>query len=195
MTAEHADTARGDRAFGPERVHEVLNQLVADGAPAALAELRDERGTWKLASGVAELGTERPADAEGWFRIGSVTKTFTATVILQLAGEGRLGLGGTVQRWLPGTVPGGAHITVRQLLDHTSGLYNYTRGATTDAVLRDRLRHWTPHEIVALAASREPQFRPGTSRAYNNTGYVLLGLLIERITQRPLRPGDPTTHP
>ena len=61
-------------------------------------------------SGVAELGGQRPVDAQGWFRIGSVTKTFTATVILQLVGEGRLGLDDTVERWLPGTVPGGANM-------------------------------------------------------------------------------------
>jgi D-alanyl-D-alanine carboxypeptidase len=111
-----------------------------------------------------------------------VTKTFTAAVILQLAGEGRLGLDDPVERWLPGVVPAGAAITVRQLLNHTSGLYNYTRDLTADGILRDRSRQWTPYEIVEQAVRREPDFPPGTSRAYNNTAYVLLGMVIQQVT-------------
>jgi D-alanyl-D-alanine carboxypeptidase len=114
-----------------------------------------------------------------------VTKTFTAAVVLQLAGEGRLGLDDTVKRWLPNAVPGAADITVRQLLNHTSGLYNYTRDLTTDSILRDRLRQWTPQDVVKEACRHEPEFRPGASRAYNNTAYVLLGMLIEQVTGYP----------
>ena len=185
MTGNGAGSAAGVGVSGPARLRQALDELVADGAPGALAELRDETGTWKLASGVAELGATQPVDAAGWFRIGSVTKTFTATVVLQLAGEGRLGLDDTVQRWVPGAVPGAAEITVRQLLSHTSGLYNYTRDLTTEGILRDRLRRWSPHEIVMHAGRQAPEFQPGASRAYNNTGYVLLGMVIEQVTGCP----------
>jgi D-alanyl-D-alanine carboxypeptidase len=169
----------------PARQQRLLDEWVADGAAGALAELRDEGGTWNLSSGVAELGTARPVDASGWFRIGSVTKTFTAAVILQLAGEGRLGLDDTVERWVPDVVPGAARITVRQLLDHTSGLYNYTRDLTPDGILRDRFRRWTPSEVITPACRRGPDFPPGTSRAYDNTAYILLGMVIEKLTGHP----------
>lgn len=185
MTANEERLAVGSGPSAPARLQEVLDELVAGGAPGALAELRDGTGTWRLTSGVAELGVSRPVDPSGWFRIGSVTKTFTATVVLQLAGEGRLGLDDTVERWVPGSVPGAAEITVRQLLNHTSGLYNYTRDLTTDGILRDRFRRWTPHEVVTWAGRHGPDFPPGTSRAYNNTAYVLLGMVIEQVTGHP----------
>lgn len=185
MADQHTDAAHSNTTGGPAWLRRTLDQMVTDGAPAVLAEFRDERGACALAAGTAELDARRPVDPGGWFRIGSVTKTFTATVILQLVGEGRLGLQDPVERWLPGQVPGGEHITVRQLLDHTSGLHNYTADLTIDSILRDRSRHWPLHEIVALATRHPPQFDPGSSRAYNNTGYVVLGLLIEAVSGRP----------
>ncbi|GIE37923.1 serine hydrolase domain-containing protein [Actinoplanes lobatus] len=156
----------------------LLDELVGEGAVGVLAEFRDGAATWRLSSGVAELGTGRPVDPVGWFRIGSVTKLFVTAVTLQLVGEGRLALDEPVE---------GGRITVRQLLNHTSGLYNYTLDLTTEGILRDRFRQWTPEEVVASARNREPDFPPGASRAYNNTGYVLLGMLIERVTGRSYR--------
>ncbi|SNY61010.1 serine hydrolase domain-containing protein [Paractinoplanes atraurantiacus] len=155
----------------------LLDRLVAGGAVGALAELRDVNGTSRASSGVAELGTARPVDPRGFFRIGSVTKVFTATVVLQLVSEGRIALDGPVDGYAP--------ITVRQLLNHTSGLRNYTKDLTTEGILRDRRRRWTPQEIVARAGRSGREFAPGTSRAYNNTGYVLLGMLIEGATGQP----------
>ena len=177
--AQQQDTA------GLAAVRQALDRMVADGAPGVLAELRDEGGTHRLARGVAELGTARPVDPGGWFRIGSVTKTYTATVVLHLVGEGSLGLDDPVERWLPGAVPGGAGITVRHLLTHTSGLYNYTNDLTVDGIVRDRHRRWTPEEVVARAVEHPPLFAPGTSRAYNNTGFVLLGLVVEKASRSP----------
>ena len=167
------------------RLQALLDELVAEGAPSALAELRDAHGTWVAGSGVAELGAARPVDPSGWFRIGSVTKTFTATVVLQLVGEGRVGLDDTVERWVPDVVPGADRITVRQLLDHTSGLYNYTRDLTPRGILRDRFKRWTPSEVILPACRRGPDFPPGTARAYNNTAFVLLGMVIEKLTGHP----------
>ena len=182
MTAESADTKRGADAAVLQRA---LDELVADGAPGALAELRDENGTWSVSSGVAERGTRRPVDPAGWFRIGSVTKAFVATVILQFVSEGKLGLDDTVERWLPGIVPGGADITVHHLLDHTSRLYNYTRELIPERIIRERHRQWAPHEIVVRATSYQPDFRPGTGRAYNNTAFILLGMVLEKVGRRP----------
>ncbi|GIH09351.1 serine hydrolase [Rhizocola hellebori] len=177
----------------------MLDALVANGSPAALAEFRDERGVWNGASGVAELNSARPVDPHGWFRLGSVTKTFTAIVVLQLACEGRLSLADTIERWLPGVVSGGGRITLHHLLAHTSGLHDYTHDLTPAGVVRDRYKQWDPWEIVIPAVKQEPEFDPGTAWAYCNTNYILLGLVIEKasgftyeemVSQRILRPLD-----
>lgn len=179
------------------QIQQMLDRLVASGAPGALAQFRHRDGTWNGSSGVAELASPRPVAADGWFRIGSVTKTFTATVILQLVGEGILSLDDTVERWLPGIVPGGNRITVWQLLDHTSGLYNYTDDLDLAGILQDRYRRWHPQQMVALATAKAPNFEPGASRSYCNTGYILLGMVIEQaagityaaaVSDRILRP-------
>ena len=119
--AATAAPVQPDRAGLQER----LDDVVAAGAVGALAEVRDEHGVWRGTSGVAELGTTRAVPVHGRFRVGSITKTFVATVVLQLVDEGRLRLDDTVEKWLPGVVPDGDRITVRQLLNHTSGLYDY----------------------------------------------------------------------
>jgi D-alanyl-D-alanine carboxypeptidase len=165
-----------------------LDELVAAGAAGALVEVRDQHGVWRGTSGVARLGESQPVPANGRFRAGSITKTFVATVVLQLIGEDRLGLDDTVERWLPGLVPAGTGITVRQLLNHTSGLYDYTKALPlTDAagVLGIRWRTWQPEELVRLATAQPPLFEPGTQWSYSSTNYILLGLLVRRVTGRP----------
>jgi D-alanyl-D-alanine carboxypeptidase len=138
---------------------------------------------WVGSSGVAVLAGTRPVEPNGWFRIGSVTKAFTATVLFQLVGEGFLRLDDAVADWLPGLVPGADKITLRHLLRQSSGLYNYTNDLSDHAaVLRDRFRQWSPHEIVAQAARRPALFRPGTARSYSNTNYILIGMVIEKST-------------
>ncbi|MCX4986252.1 serine hydrolase [Streptomyces sp. NBC_00572] len=157
--------------------------------PGAVAEVRDGRGVWRGSSGTADLDSGRAAHAGDRFRAGSVTKSFTATLVLQLVAEGEVRLDDTVERQLPGVVPGGEHITVRQLLHHTSGLANYT-----DVLLRkpDPLRDaqkatYTPRELVALVADAPNRPAPGTTWEYSNTNYVVLGLLVEHVTGRSLR--------
>lgn len=105
-----------------QQLQDRLDSVVATGAVGALAQVRDGRHRWRGTSGMAEVGTPRPVPVTGRFRAGSVTKTFVAVVVLQLADERRLDLDDPVDRWLPGVVPNGAPITIRQLLNHTSGL-------------------------------------------------------------------------
>ncbi|WP_372490899.1 serine hydrolase domain-containing protein [Actinomadura terrae] len=126
---------------------------------------------------------------------GSNTKTYVATTILQLAGEGRLGLDDTIGEWLPGVVEGngnrGSKITIRQLLQHTGGLYDYANDLdffTEEGFAKHRFDHYSPAELVALAMRHRPGSQPGernpdgTSKwKYSNTGYVLAGMLIERV--------------
>jgi len=109
-----------------------------------------------------------------------VTKSFVATLVLQLVGEGRLSLDDNLERWLPGLVPKGEQITVRELLNHTSGLYNYTDD------LPEPPRRFRPQQLVAIATDHKPLFAPGTEFSYSNTNYILAGLHVERVTGQRL---------
>ena len=170
-----------------DNLDRALARLTHAGAPGAVVLVRRGAHTRRVARGYADRATRRPMRAGDRFRIGSLTKTFTATVVLQLAGEGRLGLDDTVERWLPGLVPGGERITVRQLLNHTSGLFNYTDDEQVlEGMLSDRRRAWSPRELVAIGTAHPPTFAPGTRWAYSNTGYIVLGLIAEAVDGRPL---------
>ncbi|PWI20748.1 hypothetical protein DI272_29955 [Streptomyces sp. Act143] len=183
-TAVAATPGDGGRAG----LQDSLDGVVATGAVGALAEVRDADGTWRGVSGVAELDTTRPVPAAGRFRAGSITKTFVSTVALQLADEGRLRLDDTVEKWLPGVAPNGHHITLRQLLNHTSGLYDYLRTLPMPPgpeFLANRWRTWTAAELVQRAVVHAPTFEPpGSAYSYSNTGYLLLGQVIEEATGR-----------
>src|SRR4051794_5105097 len=168
------------------RLRTALDRLVAAGAPGAVVLVRDGNRTVRLARGFADRARKTPMRVTDRFRVGSVTKTFVATLVLQLAGESRLSLGDTVERWLPGLVPDGKAITVRELLNHTSGLYDYVNdGDTTvfEPLLQGDLGHvWAPRGLVAVAVKPPPHFPPGARWRYSNTGYVVLGLIVEAAT-------------
>ncbi|MFI1754472.1 serine hydrolase domain-containing protein [Streptomyces sp. NPDC020571] len=181
---------------GHDATRRALRAAVEDGVPGVTATARDGRGTWSQAAGVGDLRTGEPRSERDRYRVGSITKTFVATVLLQLEAEGRLSLDDTVDRWLPGLVAGHGHdggrITLRRLLNHTSGVYDYTsdEGFARDHFLKDgffahRYETVTPRELVAIAMAHEPDFTPGTSWNYSNTNYVLAGLVIEEATGRP----------
>ncbi|MEU7136027.1 serine hydrolase domain-containing protein [Streptomyces sp. NPDC046261] len=162
------------------------------GATAALAELRDRgRIAWRGAAGKADLTTGERARADGRFRIGSVTKTFAAAVTLQLVAEKKVRLDDPIQRYLPGVVPNGANITVRQLLNHTSGLFDYTDdpefALDDEASVRRYLAEgrWTTYSarhLVDVANQHDPYFAPGQGWKYSNTNYILVGMLIEKVS-------------
>jgi D-alanyl-D-alanine carboxypeptidase len=123
----------------------------------------------------------RPGDS---FRIGSLTKTYVATLLLQLAEEGRLALDDAVASVLPGLVPGGDKITIRQLLNHTSGLFDYEKDPRVLAPYfgGDLAHHWAPRKLVRIAVSHRPLFTPGTRHSYSNTNYLVAGLIVEAVT-------------
>ncbi|MEV0588610.1 serine hydrolase domain-containing protein [Nonomuraea sp. NPDC050310] len=133
---------------------------------------------WTAAAGRAELGRERAMRGDERFRIGSVTKTFTATVVLQLVAEGRLELDRPVVDYLPGLVP--AAITVREVLDHTSGLGDYTKALDLGRADEWRLKRYEAADLVARGVRLK-----GTPRGewhYSNTNYLVAGLLVEKVT-------------
>lgn len=168
-----------------------VTAVMETGTVGALARATGPRGRQgSAAAGVTDIATGEAVRPDDRFRIASAGKTFVATVVLQLACEGRLSLDDTVEDWLPGVVSGngndGSRITVRQLLQHTSGLYNYTAALplldSVDGFKADRYRTWTDEELVAIAMRHRPNFAPGTKWSYTNTGYTLAGMIIKKAT-------------
>ena len=180
----------GATAAPPDRasLQQALDRLVAAGAPGAVLLVRDGHRTIRLASGYSVVARRVRAQPGDRFRIGSVTKTFVSTVVLQLVGEGKLTLDDTVEHVLPGRLRGGARITVRELLQHTSGLYNYLNDPRVlRPYLNGNVRYvWTPSQLLAIANDHEPDFPPGTRWEYSNTNYLVLGLIVEAVTGKPL---------
>lgn len=135
-----------------------------------------------VASGRADLGSGRRMTPQDRFRVGSLTKPMVATVILQLADEGLLSLDDPLARFLPGVLPDADRITLRQLLNHTSGLGNYTDDpGFLNTAFADPARVWTPQQLIAIAAAMPRNFAPGAADRwdYSNTNYILLGLVAE----------------
>ncbi|MFF0795012.1 serine hydrolase domain-containing protein [Streptomyces spiralis] len=162
-----------------------LDDLVTAGVPGVIAEVHDAHGTWTGTSGRGDLDHRRLPPVDGRFRAGSSTKTFVATTVLQLVAEKKVRLDTPIEHYLPGLVPNGQHITVRQLLSHRSGLYDYTdslwHGSLSELCQR-RFLHWTPRQLLAEAFRHAPYFAPGTSGHYSNTDYIVLGTPIEKVT-------------
>ncbi|MFJ2739914.1 serine hydrolase domain-containing protein [Streptomyces sp. NPDC087440] len=167
-----------------------LDRLVdVTGYPAALAAATGRDGrTRSLAAGVRDLRTGDKAPLDGHIRAASVTKSFTAVVVLQLVGEGRVALDSPVDTYLPGLLRGdgidGRRITVRQLLQHTSGLPEYA--LYMDDLVATRHRYHNPRALLDLALRHRATFPPGKDWQYTNTDYLVAGLLVEQVTGRPV---------
>jgi D-alanyl-D-alanine carboxypeptidase len=174
-------------------VQQELRALVGDTTfPGALAAVRGRDGrTRDLVAGVGDLRTRERVPVNGQVRIGSNTKTFVAVVVLQLVAEGKVKLDEPIETYLPGLIRGegidGRQITVRQLLQHTSGLPNYTDILLdTDDPFALLHTYFEPRELLDLALTRPADFPPGSKWSYSNTGYVVAGLLIQKVTGRPV---------
>jgi len=166
----------------------LAQQVVEAGAPGAIVRVDDGSGrAIEIARQAPWTGADHALAASDEFRMGSNTKTMVATVILQLVAEHRLRLTDPVEKWLPGLIPNGAAITLRMLLNHTSGLFNYTFDpAVLKAFTGQDTRAWTPRELIAAAARHDPMFAPGAQYSYSNTNYVALGLVAEKTTGHTL---------
>lgn len=195
-TAE-ADHTRG---HGRDAVRRAVDALVRDdGFPAALATVRDERGRSRdLVAGVGDLSTGARVPADGQVRFASNSKTFVAVAVMQLVGEGKVALDAPIGTYLPGLVDNeragaervdGDAITVRQVLQHTSGIPEYL-----DVLLSDGLSgvdkmidtYVQPRALLDAAMTRPATSAPGAGWSYSNTNYVVAGLLVEKVTGRPL---------
>ncbi|MCM2387282.1 serine hydrolase domain-containing protein [Streptomyces albipurpureus] len=190
--ASSGGTGDAPAPSGHTATQQALEAIVRGGIPGVTGQAVTRDGVWKGTAGVGNLKTGAPRGAEDRFRIASITKTFVATVMLQLESEGRLDLDDRVEKWLPGVVRGHGHdgrkITVRQLLNHTSGVFDfindpaYGRKYLEPGFLKHRFDTRTPQVAVAAAMANPPTSAPGTEYAYSNTNYVLAALIMEEAT-------------
>ena len=153
--------------------------------PSAIVVVRSgQYGDATFTFGTTELGGTEPVTTKDHGRVGSVTKTMTATVILQLVREGRLALEDPVSQYVP-NVPDGDNITIAQLLNMRSGLYSYTEDPEfLQAIEADPHRVWTPQELLDIAFAHPADFAPGSNWHYTNTNYILLGMIMEQLTDQ-----------
>ncbi|MFD4506841.1 serine hydrolase domain-containing protein [Streptomyces sp. NPDC058457] len=161
-----------------------LRSVVAKGAPGAMARIDDGTQVYRSAQGIADRTSRRALTTTDRFRVGSVTKTFSAVVLLQLVDEHKLVLDAPVNRYLPGLLPDD-RITVRQVLSHRSGLYDYTNDMFASSVsgfeaVRDKV--FTYRQLVDLSLKKPRTNAPGAAYSYSNTNFVVAGLLIEKLT-------------
>jgi D-alanyl-D-alanine carboxypeptidase len=163
-----------------------VDATAAAGAAGVLLRVTRNGVVTQYRAGTAVLGTDHPVPFGARFRVGSITKVFTGTVLLQLAAEGRVGLDTPVARYLPGLLPGGDAITVRMILEHTSGIYDYVNSVPSDGapLVAARFRHYDARQLVESAAARPLLFPPGTKFSYSDTNYLVAGLLITAVTGR-----------
>lgn len=177
--------------FAPEltrQIQVVLNAaLIRFRVPGAVLGIRDPAGAVHFwTSGLADLDTGEAMNKDLYFRIGSITKSYTATIVLQLVDEGLVALDAPIDRYLPGKVAQGKKITVRDLLEMRSGLGNYSKNPAFLKLLeKDPGRAWTPDELLNF--SNTVKGEPGGSFDYNNADYIILGMLIEAVTQSTYR--------
>ena len=199
-------------AAGQDRpeLQKAIEEIVDSGFVGVSLRVHDERGEWVGSAGVRELGGTAKPPTNGHVRIGSNTKTFTATLVLQLVAEGKIGLDTPAADYLP-EFGLDRRITVRMLLQHTSGVFNFTGEVYDDGTFVPGIpvpygttgKEWVDnrfHDLPAagaggLALSKPARFEPGTGWSYSNTNYVLARLLIEKVTGRSLRRGDAAADP
>ena len=154
--------------------------------PGAVVAVRTGEGTWMTALGDADPDAGTPMEPGVHTRIGSVTKTFTGTLLMQLVEQGSLSLDDPIEDYVPG-VPNGDRITLRQLADMTSGVASYTRStAFTDVYFARPETVFTPERLLEVGVAESPLFEPGAQFDYSNTNTVLLGMVIEKVTERPV---------
>lgn len=190
--AAGARTVHGDGGLDTAALEASLDAVHDAGMPGIYTQVRDGRDTWNGASGVADTRSGRPVTPNMRHRVGSVTKAFTSAALIQQVRKGRVRLDAPVGRYLPKLVKGerGREITVRMLLNHTSGIGDYIPGAFPSLMrnsgadlIRYRFRHLAPTRLARLGLAAKPTGAPGEKWSYANTNYVLAGLILRKVTK------------
>ena len=166
-----------------------LNTIVQRGmaeqwVPGVVAGVWSGEAGWTTAQGHADLRTAEPMMLDGHFRIASISKTFVATVLLQLIAEGKATLEDVLELYVPG-VPNSDRITLRHLLGMTGGIFNYVNDVEFEpAYTTDPLIPFSDELFLQIMQRNEPKFLPGENVEYSDSNYYLLGMIIERLTGR-----------
>jgi D-alanyl-D-alanine carboxypeptidase len=185
-----AADAGGDQLSPPTRaqIDAIITDTMATGHLPGMSVLVriSGRGSYVRTYGVADVATERPFTTDLHVRIASITKTFTATLILRLVDKGLLQLDGHLAQYVKG-IPNGEQITIRQMLNMTSGVFSYTEdeefGRQFDA---NPLMPFPPSAAIAIIKAHQPDFAPGQGWHYSDSNYLLLGVIAEKVTGRPI---------
>lgn len=162
-----------------------LEGAVDDGVPGVVMAIRDADGVWEGSAGYVDLGRAEPMRSCHRTRIASVTKTFISTAIMALAEEGRLDLDAPISTLLPDrtrALPNADRVTTRQLMQHTSGVYNFIDVPLVLDLFNRPSDTWTVQECYAHALDNDAEFEPGADWSYSNTNYLLLGWILEAVT-------------
>lgn len=189
----------GTEDIARQDLQRIIDETVEAGFLAVSLRVNDEQGEWVGSAGRSELGGSALPPVDGHVRIGSNTKTFTATVVLQLVAEGKIELDAPVLRYLP-EFAFDERVTVRMVLQHTSGVFNFTGEFYEDGTVVPgipstiagkewadlRFETYLPEDLVTLALSKPARFEPGTGWSYSNTNYVIARLLVEKVTGNSL---------
>ena len=198
-TATPVSTSGASPSPSPSLPGVPLGVLLGNSLSNTLAQQRDQNGipgisaeiifpdgsTWSDADGLAQLDPAQPATPATLYVVGSMTKTFVTALIMQLVEQGQMALDDPLADWLP-DYPNAANITIGELLSHTSGVHDFfENSAYTQLVIRDPLRVWTPQETLDTLVG-PPYFDPGTGYHYASTNFILLGLVLEQATGKPL---------
>lgn len=172
--------------FNPE-IQKQLEQAVSEGmiinkAPGAIVGIWSPQGNWVHAQGYSDLKTGRLATVNDLFGIASLSKTFTADAVLILADQGKLGLDDKLSKYVSG-IKNGDIITLRQMLNMTAGIYDYTKDEQFNKAFYDQpTMAFSEGDLLKILNRHKPDFTPGKQYKYSNTNYWLLGLVIEKVT-------------
>lgn len=177
-----------------ESLQEVLDQAVVDGLPGAALSVRGDDVNFNGVAGVEEIATAAPLTVDHRFYLASVGKTYTAVAMVRLAADGFLNLDDPITSWLPAEItdriPSSDAITVRSLLNHTSGIFDYQDDADEwlfEAFLPDPTRHWTNTDVLPYFLDKPLHFEPMTDVSYSDSNYVLVGLIAEAASGLPIQ--------
>jgi D-alanyl-D-alanine carboxypeptidase len=188
---DSTDTDTGTPALSAEDIAEIetrAEQLVAAGVPGVSLAIIAGDQTVLVTRGVAELTTNTALTSDHRFRAASIAKSLLASVVLQLVDEGEVSLSDTVEDWLPGMIPGNSDATLENVMRLQSGIFDHAADERHMApyFAGDFAYSWTPEALVALSSDHAPLFAPGERFNYSNTNYVLIGLIIQKVTGKPL---------